>query len=427
MEAGDKLNPQRSLRKGFSLKGLCQHIIKTNNPSTIRPGELLTVRFPDLKENQVIIPSTTKLTFNTTLAGTDVNRTLVKNLGRNIIRKLVVKLEGNEIISIDDYDVLFSYIDSWKTATERRNAVFQGIVDADGQTENAIKHRINAGDKANNAKDQTVASIFDNKFCIPLDFEILETSLPLYQYGLGSCLTYELTYADYSDVIKATDPDATYTISNISLEFDTITSASLASQIRTEYMKSSILYDRILRARVIPLDKSDTSFSVDINSPSKSLKGVLLIFTKERSATKFTRDTEEFYNPKITKVEVTVEGVPNELYAQNMEYRHQYDEIVKHFAEGQLKEAGAIQKDLQLHNVDIASYYTDKYALWLDFRTIDDNRLHGSGRRLENTSEGIRLQITKKAESAGKLSCYLHIFQDAQINISDAQFLNVVY
>ena len=290
-----------------------------------------------------------------------------------------------------------------------------------------IKHRINASDKANNAKDQTVASIYDNRFCIPLDFEILQSSLPLYQYGLGSNLTYELTFADYSDVIKATDPDATYTISNISLEFNTIINASLTSQIRTEYMKSSILYDRILRARIIPLNNSDTSFSVDINSPSKSVRGVLLIFTKERSATKFTRNIEEFFNPKIMKVVVTVEGVPNELYAQNMEYGHQYDEIVKHFAEGRLKEAGAIQKDLQLHNINIASYYTDKYALWLDFRTIDDNRLHSLGRRLENTSEGIRLQITKEAGSAGKLSCYLYIFKDAQINISDAQFLNVVY
>ena len=181
-------------------------------------------------------------------------------------------------------------------------------------------------------------------------------------------------------MIKATDPNATYTISNISLEIDTVTNASLASQIRTEHMKSNILYDKILRACNIPLNSSDTSFSVDINSPSKSLKGVLLIFTKEISATKFTRDTEEFFDPKITKVEVTVEGVPNELYAQNMKYRHQYDEILKHFGEGRLKEAGAIQKDLQMHNVNIASYYTDKYALWLDFRAIDDNRLHGSGR-----------------------------------------------
>ena len=231
MEVGDKLNPQRSYRKGFALKGLRQHIIKTNNPSTIGPGKLLTVRFPDLKENQVIIPGTTKLTFNITLAGTDPNRTLAGNLGRNIIRKLVVKLEGNEIISTDDYDILYSYYDCWKTITEGRNAIFQGIVEVNSQMENAIKHRINAGDKVNNAKDQTVASIYDNRFCIPLDFEILESSLPLYQYGLGSSLTYELTFADYSDVIKSTDPDATYTISNINLEFDTIINASLASQI----------------------------------------------------------------------------------------------------------------------------------------------------------------------------------------------------
>ena len=236
MEVGDKLNPQRSYRKGFALKGLCQHIIKTNNPSTIGPDELLTVYFLDLKENQVIIPSTTKLTFNISLVGTDVNTTLVGNLGRNIIRKLVVKLEGNEIINIDNCNILYSYYDCWKCTNERLNAVFQGIVKADSQMENAIKHTINAGDKANNAKDQTVASIFDNRFCIPLDFEILESSLPLYQYGLGSHFTYELTFADYSDVTKATNPDATYMISNISLEFDTMINASLASQIRTEYM-----------------------------------------------------------------------------------------------------------------------------------------------------------------------------------------------
>ena len=45
--------------------------------------------------------------------------------------------------------------------------------------ENAIKHRINATNKTNdkaNANDKTVASIFG--------FEILESGLPLYQYGL---------------------------------------------------------------------------------------------------------------------------------------------------------------------------------------------------------------------------------------------------
>ena len=109
-------------------------------------------------------------------------------------------------------------------------------------------------------------------------------------------------FADYSYVIKSAEADASYTISNISLEFDTVTSTSLASQIRTEYLKRSILYDRILRSCIIPLNNSNASFSVDIDSLSKSLKGVLLIFTKERSNTKFKRDTEEFYNPKIAKI-----------------------------------------------------------------------------------------------------------------------------
>ena len=282
-----------------------------------------------VKENQVIIPRTSKLTFNISLSGTDNNRTLVKTLGRNIIRKLVVKLEGDEIISTDDCDILYSYYDCWKSTTERRKAVFQCIVEDGGQTDNAIKHRINAKDDATNAKDQTVAAIFDNKFCIPLIFEILESGLPLYQYGFGSRLTHELIFADYSDVIKSTEADTSYKIPNISSEFDTLTNASLATQIKTEYMKSSILYDSILRSRIIPLSDSDTSFSVDINSPSKSFKGMLLIFTKEGSATKCERGTEEFYNSKITKVEVTVESSPNELYAQIMEYHHQYDEIIK--------------------------------------------------------------------------------------------------
>ena len=59
-----------------------------------------------------------------------------------------MNLEGNEIISTDDCDILYSYYDCWKNTTERRNAVFQGTAEVDGQTENAIKHRINADDKA---------------------------------------------------------------------------------------------------------------------------------------------------------------------------------------------------------------------------------------------------------------------------------------
>ena len=81
----------------------------------------------------MIVPGTMKLTFNISLSGTDGKKTLAKTLGRNVIRKLVVKLEGDEIISIDDFDIFYSYYDSWRSTTERCNAVFQGIVEVGGQ------------------------------------------------------------------------------------------------------------------------------------------------------------------------------------------------------------------------------------------------------------------------------------------------------
>ena len=63
-----------------------------------------------------------------------------------------------------------------------------------------------------------------------------------------------------------------------------------------------------------------------------------------------------------------------------------------------------MQKQLQLYDLGVEEYLTNKYALWLDFRTIDENTLHGKGRRMENASERFTLQIEKSAESAGALN-----------------------
>ena len=69
----------------------------------------------------------------------------------------------------------------------------------------------------------------------------------------------------------------------------------------------------------------------------------------------------------------------------------QYDEICKYFTEGKQRDndANEIPKNLQLYDLNLGEYLVDKYALWLDFRMIDENELHGIGRRIENASEGI--------------------------------------
>ena len=84
----------------------------------------MEVMFPSLGSDDFIIPGMATLSFNIELSSTtDLNRTLVSNIGRAIVKKLTVKFEGNEIMSIDDYDIFECYRDLWKTKSEKRNAI----------------------------------------------------------------------------------------------------------------------------------------------------------------------------------------------------------------------------------------------------------------------------------------------------------------
>ena len=124
MEYGKRLNPECSLRTPIGIKGIRQKVIVTHNPSEIDQAQLLEVKFPNLGSDDIIVPGTANLSFNIELSSTtDPKRTLVSNIGRAIIKKLAVKFEGNEIMSVDDYDIFSCYRDLWKTKSEKRNAI----------------------------------------------------------------------------------------------------------------------------------------------------------------------------------------------------------------------------------------------------------------------------------------------------------------
>lgn len=277
--------------------------------------------------------------------------------------------------------------------------------------------------------DQAVASAYGNRFFVPLDFELLETHMPFYQAALGDRLEYELTFNDYPRVVVATgDAEASYSIENISLEFDMVTHSDLAKQIRNQYSgRLAILYDRVLRHRKIVRNKSDSLWNVNLNVPARSMKGILMLF--EDPAAAFQRDTEAFYNPQISKVDIVIEGIPNQLYSQGLQSYQQWDEARKFFAGGSKRDpmVSAVAKDLALADVSLGEYLTSKYCLVLDLRTTDDDQLHGTGRRIENASEGVTIQITKKAEAAGVLNLYLYVIMDSQLNIDDGRFISALY
>ena len=292
MDYGKRLNPERSLRTRKGIKGTRQKVIVSHNPSEIDQNRELLVRFPNLGSDDVTILGTANPSFNIELTSTvDASRTLVSDIGRAIIKILAVKFQGNEIMSVDDFDVLACFRDLWKTKSEKRNAIRQGIISNDGCTENCIKLRTNAGNKdATNAQDKAIADAYGNKFIIPLDFEMLDSAAPYYQAGLGNRLCYELTFNDYNRVTKSgvsspKVPDPKYKITEISLEYEIVTQPDLARSIRSEYQSMALLYDRLLRHRKIIVNKKDTVWNWAFNMPCKSLKGILVLFEEEGSYT----------------------------------------------------------------------------------------------------------------------------------------------
>ena len=94
----------------------------------------------------------------------------------------------------------------------------------------------------------------------------------------------------------------------------------------------------------------------------QALESILVLLQAEKL---FARDTSRFYNPKIEKVSVNVEGKPSQLYIQGMRSFKQYDEICRYFTEEKQCDANVneTQKHLQFHDLSVGEYVTDKYAV----------------------------------------------------------------
>ena len=147
---------------------------------------------------------------------------------------------------------------------------------------------------------------------------------------------------------------------DVSLEYEIITQPNLTRCVVMEYQSMALPYDRALRDRQIPVNNLDPTKGWSFNMTCGSLKGILVLFEAAQS---YTRDTSRFYNTKVQKVSVIVEGEPNQLYAQGMLLFEQYDEICKYFAKR--KQRGNNANELQkLYDLCMVEYITDKYALW---------------------------------------------------------------
>ena len=108
---------------------------------------------------------------------------------------------------------------------------------------------------------------------------------------------YEFNSAE--KVILCTEHiNATYELSDISLEYDAIFKEPYATTISQMYTGTTSIHYQAL-------SKKDTTWKIDMNNLSvRSLQGLLLSFLDKRDD--FASKNEEFYNPSIKKILVTI-------------------------------------------------------------------------------------------------------------------------
>jgi len=376
---GEDIRPDRSHKTMRAIRATRQHVVQTHNPSSIQPGQMLQVRFPNIGPDDVIVPGSFFISGALKLTSTkDPKRTVVPNVGRKIIKTLKVYFESNEVLSISNYDEIMTYFDLWLSKKAKSRRIPQGI-----QTAKGLALRVGAKDATGDVEETAISKTLGNRFQIPIDFELLKNVGPYHQHSLADKLEIQLTFNDAKSIVlgststlaAANDSDYNYSMIDIKTEWDQITDPELARSMANQYQRFALPFTRILQHHFRVIKKSDAVVNLNVNVPSKSLAHILILAIDSAEDRKSFECKDVFKNLDVTKVNVTVEGKPNQLYAQGLLKENTWSQIVKLFHE---------------NGVSMGEFLTEKYALCLDCRPSIDNAMHGNSR-----STGLLEQLLK--------------------------------
>ena len=167
--------------------------------------------------------------------------------------------------------------------------------------------------------------------------------------------------------------------------------------------------------------------NIRVNPQRRSLKGILLLFVDP--FTVGSRETEDYFNPDITKVKVTVNGVPSRVYNDGISGTDMWNELTRYFnPRGHTLKKGSHTGNGGRPNMTLTKYLAGKkFGLWVDLRSMADTTLHGNGQRLVNTQDGVQLEIERKTSGSGNTHCHIFTISDSQMNIISRQLESVQY
>ena len=204
------------------------------------------------------------------------------------------------------------------------------------------------------------------------------------------------------------------------LEYSCISSDYLAGEASSAYSTGKgFFYENVLLHKTFEISKPDDSvINEHVNVPRRSMSGILCLFND--TITAGARDSEKFVNPDIQSVSININGMPNKLYSKEMIATDFYDSIMKRM--------GPAGGDVGSDTVQPSGFYVGgMHGLWIDLRTFPGKDIHGGGFTLDSTSDGVKLEIRRKAGGSGKITCYMNVVSDALVEIMNSSLHSINY
>ena len=289
------------------------------------------------------------------------------------------------------------------------------------QSEDLSKIRSNSGDKKTSGVDSEnkLNQIYGSKYRINLDHQVLTDHGVFYPQALYNGLVFELVLAPASQVVKGSDPTKLkYKLTNIQLEYEMVLSKMLADEAVSVYESGKgFCYDHVSREKVLPINKgTETKIIINVNAQRRSMKGILLLFVEPYTAG--TRDSEKYLFPDLKKIRVTINASPNTIYNEGMESQDIWSEVSRFF----------MKQEYKPQHMTMEKFYTkNKFGLLVDLRSMASQKMHGSGLRLVNSTDGVQLEIERDAKGSGTVNCHVFVISDAQFNIQNRQLSSIMY
>ena len=203
-------------------------IVKVGLISALLVSAFLTHRFFFWKRStRVPVTGSLSLIFDLAASG-HANNYNVNNVAR--ADRLTVKFTGEIVQGIDGYDPFKLYEDFLLAENEKASMIREGIQPVD-----LSKIRCNAEDKNKRGvdKENKLNDVYENKYRIPLDYEILKDDGVFLSRALSDKLLFELRLAPVGSVVIRSNEALTLT--NIQHEYEVIHSQELADEALSNY------------------------------------------------------------------------------------------------------------------------------------------------------------------------------------------------